>query len=257
MTASSSSSTPRKQVTLNIPSVTPYITYAVIVLLVAGFVATAAIPDLLASGGLAPFPLNYQGEYFRLPLSLFLHTNLAHLLVNIFVLYRFGTDQERIFGYWRYGLILLLGGLAGAAFGSLLPEDVIVRGASSAVCAMLGAELVYLYQHRKLLGAGGRMRRNLVIGFLAAALVVGVIYSAGSHINVFANWTPLAGLIGGAVLAWFLAPVFNIVIHPERREEFRAEDINPLRGNKPITIISLYMSAVILVLMLGRFLSQP
>lgn len=249
----------RQQVMLHIPAVKSYATYVLLAVYVLLFVTALASPMLVQQNSVELPDVLIYGQYHRLATSMFLHVNLAHLLVVLFTLYTFGAWQERIFGHMRFVAIYLLGGITGMVMAALLlalTSDTVsaVIGSSAAVGAMLGAELTYLYQHRRLLGDKGRSRRNRVALFSVINLLVGVMYSAGESGGLpmtLAAWSPIGGIIGGAVLGWFLAPFFNLSKHPDRPGAIRADDINPL--NRRTTFVLIYVS-VLLVLLIAATL---
>jgi rhomboid protease GluP len=254
------SDTSRQQVMLHIPSVRPYATYTLIAVYVVLFITALASPAVVQTSHVELTDVAIYGQYLRLLTGMFLHTNLAHLLVILFILYTFGTWQERIFGHLRFIAIYLLGGLGGMVSAVLLlalTRDSVgaVIGASAAVSAMLAAEMSYLYQHRRLLGARGRERRNRVLLFSAINLMVGVIYSTGDTLGMpttLAAWSPLGGVVAGGVLGWFLAPFFNLTKHPNHPGAIRAEDINPL--NRRTTVVLIYISVLLVLLIVATWL---
>jgi rhomboid protease GluP len=260
--AAPKSDAPRQQVMLHIPSVRPYATYTLIAAYVVLFITVLASPNVLQTSNVELNDVTMYGQYLRLVTGMFLHTNLAHLLVNLFILYTFGTWQERIFGHVRFIAIYLLGGLGGMVLAVLLlalTRDSVstVIGASSAVGAMLAAEMSYLYQHRRLLGARGRDRRNRVLLFSAINLMVGVIYSTGDTLGLpttLAAWSPIGGVVAGGVLGAFLAPFFNLTKHPNHPGAIRAEDINPL--NRRTTVVLIYISVLLVLLIAATWLGR-
>jgi rhomboid protease GluP len=258
--AAAKSDAPRQQVMLHIPAVRPFVTYTLIGVYVLLFVAALSSPTILPANNVELADVVMYGQYLRLATGMFLHSNLVHLLVVLFILYTFGTWQERIFGHVRFIAIYLLGGLGGMVLAVLLlalTGDLVgtVIGASSAVGAMLGAELSYLYQHRRLLGARGRDRRNRVLLFSVINLLVGVMYSSGVLAGLpttLAAWSPIGGVVAGLVLGWYLAPFFNLTKHPNHPGAIRAEDINPL--NRRTTVVLIYISVLLVLLIISTWL---
>lgn len=78
--------------------------------------------------------------------SMFLHANVAHLILNMFVLFQFGIILERFLGRIKFALLYLVGG----AFCSFLcafyvlfafnfwRESITIVGASGAICVLMG-----------------------------------------------------------------------------------------------------------------------
>lgn len=248
----------RQQVMLHIPSVRPYITYVLIGVYILLYVAALAVPNIVPANSIELPDVLLNGQYHRLATAMFLHIHLVHVLVVVLILYLFGTWQERIFGHSRFIAIYLLGGLAGSVLAALLlaltgDSVTFVIGASSATAAMLGAELMYLYQHRRLLGERGRSRRNRVLLFSAINLLVGVMYAAGD-LNTVAAWSPLAGGIGGGVLGWFVTPFFNLMKHPDHPDAIRADDINPL--SRRYNVLLIYISVLLVLLIVAAQIAR-
>lgn len=86
------------------------------------------------------------GEWWRLITPMFLHAGLMHLLFNMFSLFIFGPELERVAGRARFLTIYLLAGLfANVASFFLGGPDFAHVGASGAIFGIFGAfgALVY------------------------------------------------------------------------------------------------------------------
>jgi rhomboid protease GluP len=257
----------RHPVTLHIPSVRPTVTYAILAINVGIFIIRALSPSL--DEQFFVFGANHQsdvllnGQFYRLLTSMFLHAsiygpsgtlmvaNSLHLIFNCYVLYQVGTSVERLFGHIRFALIYFLGGLAGSIASAVLGDPRVYSvGASGAVFAILGAELVYLYQHRKLLGVRGQAQMRSVIMFMFINFAFGALTAFGSGTIRVDNWAHLGGALGGAALAWFIAPLYIVRRHPEHPDALLGEDINPLKNR--YWAVSLYGAGLLLVLIVAR-----
>jgi rhomboid protease GluP len=150
-------------------------------------------------------PLVNAGEYWRLLTANFLHIGVLHLLVNSYALYLLGMEVEALFGHSRFTVIYLLSGISGSVFSFMLTQG-LSAGASTSLFGLFGALAVFFYKQRKLLGDIGQQRLISLGLTLAINVVIGL--SPGSRID---NWGHLGGLIGGAVLAWFLCPQYALV----------------------------------------------
>jgi membrane associated rhomboid family serine protease len=139
------------------------------------FVRLAGLP-----GGLA------DGEWWRLITAAFLHGNLIHIGLNMFVLWIIGAPVEQAVGRGRYLALYVVGGLSGSAGALLLDPYALTVGASGAIFGILGAALVLEAQRNYVLGgqALGLIVINLVITFTIPNI------SVGGH---------LGGLAGGAL----------------------------------------------------------
>lgn len=262
---------PRQQVTLHIPTVKPYVTYTFLAINIAVFVLRALSPavdlDVFLWGANHQPDVLVNGQFYRLLSSMFLHagiydgvgdfnlSNSLHLIFNAYALFAFGASVERFFGHVRFALIYLLGGLGGSVLSVVLGgPDTYSVGASGAVFAIFGAEFIFLYQHRKLLGVGGRARMQnlLIIGLMN--LAIGALTGLqGSRVRVD-NWAHLGGLLGGVALTWFIGPFFLVRKHPDYTDhvELIGEDTNPL--NKRRWAVSLYITVLLALLIIGTFL---
>lgn len=264
---------PRQRVTLHIPAVRPTATTVLILINVAIFLVRATTPEVdrqvFLWGANHPPDVLLNAEYYRLLSAMFLHAGLfdivgrlalpnsLHLIFNMYILYAVGTSLERLFGHTRFLVVYLLGGLGGSVLSALLgsPNSYSV-GASGAVFAILGAEFVYLYHHRRLLGASGRARRNSLLAFGIINLLFGLASTvAGSQMRID-NWAHLGGLAGGMALAWFISPRLTLRMHPDYPGEVLGEDTNPLSKSRNAWAISLYATTLIVLLFLGVLLAR-
>jgi membrane associated rhomboid family serine protease len=139
----------------------PPVTRALLLINVVVFIAQMLTGNAL----LGPFALwptsspQFQGapefQIWQLLTYGFLHGNLAHLFFNMFALYMFGGDVERLLGSRRY-LIYYLVCVVGAAVAQLLVTSgsnmppVPTVGASGGVFGLLLA-FGMAYPHRKLM----------------------------------------------------------------------------------------------------------
>ncbi|HEY3340367.1 MAG TPA: rhomboid family intramembrane serine protease [Anaerolineae bacterium] len=150
-------------------------------------------------------PLVAQGEYWRLVTANFLHIGILHIAVNAYALYILGTEMEALFGHTRFIVIYLLTGISGAVFSFMMTQG-LSAGASTALFGLFGALAVFFYRQRQLLGELGRQRLISLGVTLLINVVIGL--SPGSGID---NWGHLGGVLGGAILGWFLCPSYTLV----------------------------------------------
>jgi rhomboid protease GluP len=249
--------------------VQPNVTYAIIAINVLVFVIRLSSRQLdqqiFLWGANNTVDVLQNGEVYRLLTSMFLHAsvfsgrsyaleNSLHLIFNMYILYAIGRQVERLFGHVRFVMIYLLGGLGGSVLSAALAGDSSYSvGASGAVFAVIGAQFVYLFQHRRLLGARGRAQMQSLIFLAVINLFFGALTSLGGAAVRVDNWAHLGGALGGLALAWGIGPIFIMRRHPDHPNELLAEDINLLRNR--YWVLTLYVVALMLILIIARALA--
>jgi membrane associated rhomboid family serine protease len=128
-----------------------------------------------------------QGEPWRLLTSAFLHYGPIHLALNMVSLYFAGSILEQVIGRWRYLLLYLVSGLAGAAGALLWTPNAATAGASGAIFGILGA--LFVLERRGIINTGGQVAGLIVLNLVFTFAVSSI--SRGGHIG---------GLVAGAVL---------------------------------------------------------
>ncbi len=227
--------------------------------IVKGFLANSAEDWLFIQGAKINEFIIQDREVYRLLTAMFLHGNLIHLFFNGYALYVIGTNVERVYGHARFLLIYFLGGLTGSLF-SLLFSSYASVGASGAIFALFGAELVFVYRHRDLFGRAAYRQLQNMIFLLALNILIGL--SPGSRID---NWGHMGGFLAGVGLSWLIGPVFRLLLADGRPwsaleppapgaplPALELVDDNPLQ--KRLFVPFAYAAAYILIL--GAFLQQ-
>jgi membrane associated rhomboid family serine protease len=177
----------------------PRVTYALIVVNVAAFLAEQGQFSLTGSAGgpvveegwLSRPDIHEAHQYWRLVSSAFLHVSILHIGFNMYLLYLLGMMLERSIGSVRFAAIYGTALLAGS-FGALLATAGPSLGASGAVFGLMGAAAVELRARRMSVmesGIGTLIIFNLILSFTLSGI------SVGAHIG---------GLIGGALAAFAL-----------------------------------------------------
>lgn len=174
-------------------------TYILILLNVAIFVYSAVIlgdifetgEDFIMTWGQVGY-LVYNGSYYQLFTSMFVHANIVHLAGNMIFLLIFGLRGEELFSLPEYLLIYLGGGLVGnllslAFLGRYVPSV----GASGAIFSMFGGATIYA---RRTVGQS-------IIGALIFAFFL-LFLSVGENVNILAH---LGGLVAGLIIGYILS----------------------------------------------------
>lgn len=91
--------------------------------------------------GLNPYFFTEQ-LYHQLLTTMFVHGGIAHILMNMFVLYQFGNNIERLIGIPRYIILYFVGGIltsiGSLAYMYISGDWANLVGASGAICVLLG-----------------------------------------------------------------------------------------------------------------------
>jgi len=141
--------------------------------------------------------LVWQGEYWRLVTSMFLHIGVIHLLWNGYYGFRLSAQAEGAIGSWRFVVLYLVSGIAGSA-ASVIGHNAVSAGASGALFGLIGWQVATM---RSRLGSFRAMwdkpaiRRQL--NWVGAWFVLGAF--AG-----FDNYAHAGGLVFGVLFTWAL-----------------------------------------------------
>ena len=152
------------------------------------------IGDEIVWRGISYNLLITHGEWWRLVTSLFLHGGFTHILFNMFSLFVFGPELERMVGKGRFLLIYFVSGLAGNILSYFIQDwQFASLGASGAIYGIFGAfgALVYI------------MKSNFpqLKQVILPIIIVGVIMTfLQSNINIIAH---LGGLGTGFILGLY------------------------------------------------------
>lgn len=198
-------------------SVTPWATYVLIAVNVLVYLGELAKPDLVdrlgslgigligpdggifvadgnVYGGFESVGVAY-GEWYRLITSAFVHLlptqggfGIAHIIFNMWWLWRLGRPTEEMLGRWRFVVLYLLAALGGSVLGYLVDPGMNAVGASGAIFGLTAAYWIFM---RRL---GHTMyEANRLVLFSLIWLVV----AAG-----FTSWQGhLGGLLAGGAIA--------------------------------------------------------
>lgn len=138
--------------------------------------------------------INYliaDGEWWRFITPMFLHSGIMHLLFNMFSLFLFGPELERLSGKVRFLTVYFLSGLFGTFASYFLhPADYAHVGASGAIFGILGAFGALVYYTRRTMPQLKQM--------IMPIIVISVIMTfLNPNINATAH---LTGLIVGFLI---------------------------------------------------------
>lgn len=191
----------------------PIVTYSLLALTVIFYILQQVLErmygfDLLFGllGKIIVFIL--AGQFWRLFTPALLHSSLIHLMFNMYALSILGRQIEPFYGKWRFLLLYLIGAFGGNVLSFVL-SSFNSLGASTAIFALLAAEVVFIWQNRQVFGKQSQgILMNLAF-VLLLNLFIGI--SPGSNTD---NWGHLGGLMAGFFFAFMAGPLL----------EFRRQD---------------------------------
>ena len=128
------------------------------------------------------------GEWWRFFTPMFLHAGIMHILFNMFCLFVFGPELEKITGKIRFITLYLLSGIFGNVAVYFLKDLGYAHvGASGAIFGIFGAFGALVYYTKKMLPE----LRQIILPIIAISIVMTFVQSS---INVTAH---IVGLIVG------------------------------------------------------------
>ncbi|MFJ7934991.1 rhomboid family intramembrane serine protease [Sporosarcina sp. NPDC096371] len=158
---------------------------------IAALVYLPVIGNQIYVGGMGINWLIAEGEWWRLVTPMFLHAGFSHLLFNMFSLFIFGPELEKIAGKARFLTIYLLAGVFGnIATYFLQPLDYMSVGASGAIFGIFGAFGALVYYTKRILP----QLRQIILPIIVIGIVMTFLQP---NINATAHIT---GLIVGFLI---------------------------------------------------------
>lgn len=127
------------------------------------------------------FGLNFyffDGFYWQIFTSMFLHANLSHIIMNMAVLFQFGSIMQRYLAAFKFALLYLIGGMLtnilSLSYVFFINKNANMVGASGAICVLLG-----FFAHTNKSSAKGIIIAVLLMSFLPE------VFNIVSGINSF------------------------------------------------------------------------
>jgi rhomboid protease GluP len=158
--------------------------------------------DAMVTFGGKAGPLVFDlGQLWRLVTANFLHWNLLHLGVNMFVLFNVGGALENAYRRLDYLFLLVVSGICTMGLSLWLAPDAVTVGASGMVYGCLGGVIVFGLKYRAILPA--RYRR--ILGEAAIPIVL-LLFLMGFVSPGVDNAAHVGGFAAGVAVAPFLRP---------------------------------------------------
>lgn len=134
----------------------------------------------------------FQGSYWQLFTSIFIHASIAHIVGNMLFLFIFGLRAEEMFSLPEYLGIYLIGGLVGNVLSLAFGPYFVSVGASGAIFALFGACIIY----------NRRSVRQSILGALVYAFFLLFLSGLGTGVNDLAH---IGGLGFGLLVGYWIA----------------------------------------------------
>jgi rhomboid protease GluP len=194
---------PSSGVRLQIPTYPVRLTYILIAANVLAFAATLVFnPIIYYLGGLVPGFVLERGQAWRLLTAGFIHGDIMHIGFNMYALYIFGRQVERLFGTRRFALIYGLALIGGSAVVVLFDAmDSLTVGASGAILGLLGALVAYFWRYQEMM-LGARARLSNLVTTAAINLGLGLL----PRVSL---WGHLGGTLAGVAMGLMLLPRYK------------------------------------------------
>jgi len=134
----------------------------------------------------------FQGAYFQLFTSMFVHASIPHIVGNMLFLFIFGLRAEEMFSLPEYLGTYILGGLVGNVLSLAFGPNFLSVGASGAIFALFGACVIY----------DRHSVRQSLLGALVYAFFLLFLSGLGTGVNDLAH---IGGLGFGLLIGYWIA----------------------------------------------------
>ena len=151
--------------------------------------------DIISNFDNSWMAIKFNGEYYRIFTSMFLHADLNHLLNNMLILFIIGQRYESVEGRIRFNFVYFLGGILASitslSYNMIIGKEIVSLGASGAIFALIGASIASVVKCRNKLRT---ISKRQIILFAIFSLYAGF---ANSNTDNIAH---LGGLIAGFLI---------------------------------------------------------
>jgi rhomboid protease GluP len=202
-----------RQVLREAPATVAIMVACIVVFVLAERAGSTKNPETLLRFGAVWRSAVWDGQYWRLATSMFLHIGPMHLFWNWLFGFKLCAAAESELGSWKFLALYLGSGVAGAA-ASVIGHDAISAGASGALFGLIGWRLVSL---RLQLGSWRTFTQNPPIRQELIWIVSWFVL--GAFIG-FDNYAHGGGMLLGALFSWALGA--GAQARPARRRRMAA-----------------------------------
>lgn len=147
--------------------------------------------DLFFYSGMSINYLIGEGQWWRIVTSVFIHASFFHVLFNMFSLFLFGPELEKIAGKARFVTIYLLAGIFGNVATYVTQDGSYASvGASGAIFGIFGAYAGLVYYTRKTMP----QLKQIIMPIIIISVIITFL---SPDVNIASH---LGGLITGFLL---------------------------------------------------------
>lgn len=144
------------------------------------------IGNIIFNFGIGVNFLISEGEWWRFITPMFLHGGILHILFNMFALYLFGPELEKLTGKVRFLTIYFMAGLFGTIITFLIQNPMYTHvGASGAIYGIFGAFGALVYYARNTMP----QLKQIILPIIVISVIMTFLTP---NINVTAHLTGLA-----------------------------------------------------------------
>jgi len=183
----------------------------IIIIILTGIISFIAFqkPGIMRKYDFAPYQIAKKKEYYRFFTHAFLHADWTHLIINMLVLFSFGSHIENIFSHYEIHfifrtphsayLLLYIGGIIISSISTFLKQrgntEYLAVGASGAVSAVVFCS-IFFSPFGKILFFGVIPIPGIVFGVLYLIYSSYMSRKGGDNINHEAHfWGAVYGFV--------------------------------------------------------------
>jgi rhomboid protease GluP len=215
----------------------PLATSALLAINIAVFLAMLAsggnwinpAPEHVLRWGADYGPLTFNGQYWRLITSMFLHFGIIHLFGNMWCLWSLGQLTEKLLGPLAVIGSYLLTGIGADLLSLSWAPMRISAGASGAIFGIAGVLITTLYYGKHNLP---KESVNRLLGYVLRFSFLNLLFGLKDHVD---NMAHLGGLVTGLLIGLFFARTFVVPA------EERASQKRMILGISALVLLALFV----------------
>jgi membrane associated rhomboid family serine protease len=168
-------------------------------MVLSGVSALEPTPQQAISFGADFGPLTFNGQWWRLVTSMFVHFGVLHIALNMWCLWNLGRAAEKLLGRFSYLLAYFVAGIFGSIASVYWHPQAAGAGASGAIFGLAGVLVSFVYLKKT--PAHIQINRKM-LGSLGTFVVYNLIF--GAAIPGISNAAHIGGLVMGLAIGALL-----------------------------------------------------